>query len=60
MKFISQNYRESQTDWFGKRGISWRVTVAMGKGSTSEESCETLTLVMFLKAAIKIAVLCWL
>ena len=22
MKFLPQKYRESQTDWFGKRGIS--------------------------------------
>ena len=28
MKFLPRKYRESQTDWFGKRGISWHVTVA--------------------------------
>lgn len=27
MKFLPQKYRESQTDWFGKRGISWHVSV---------------------------------
>ena len=27
MKFLPQMYRESQTDWFGKRGISWHVSV---------------------------------
>ena len=25
---LSRKYRESQTDWFGKRGIPWHVTVA--------------------------------
>lgn len=28
MKFLPRKYRESQTDWFGKRGIPWHVTVA--------------------------------
>lgn len=27
MKFLPQMYRESQTDWFGKRGISWHISV---------------------------------
>ncbi|XP_028513184.1 uncharacterized protein LOC114574537 [Exaiptasia diaphana] len=27
MKFLPQYYRESQTDWFGKRGISWHISV---------------------------------
>ena len=27
MKFLPQRYRESQTDWFGKRGISWHISV---------------------------------
>ncbi len=27
MKFLLRKYRESQTDWFGKRGISWHISV---------------------------------
>ena len=27
MKFLPQRYRESQTDWFGKRGLSWYISV---------------------------------
>ena len=27
MKFLPQRYRESQQDWFGKRGISWHISV---------------------------------
>ncbi|PFX29456.1 hypothetical protein AWC38_SpisGene5756 [Stylophora pistillata] len=27
MKFLSQRYRELQIDWFGKRGISWHISV---------------------------------
>lgn len=27
MKFLPQRYRESQTDWFGKRGLSWHISV---------------------------------
>ncbi|KAK3745613.1 hypothetical protein QZH41_003631 [Actinostola sp. cb2023] len=29
MKFLPQKYRESQSDWFGKRGISWHVSVVV-------------------------------
>ena len=28
MKFIPQRYRESQSDWLGKKGISWHISVA--------------------------------
>ena len=28
IKYLQRKYRESQTDWFGKRGIPWHVTVA--------------------------------
>ena len=31
MKFLPRKYRESQSDWFGKRGISWHIAVAMTK-----------------------------
>ena len=31
MKFIPQKYRASQADWFGKRGISWHISVAYRK-----------------------------
>ena len=27
MKFLPQRHRESQADWFGKRGISWHISV---------------------------------
>ena len=27
MKFLPQKYRESQADWFGKRGVSWHISV---------------------------------
>lgn len=29
MKFIPQRFRESQSDWFGKRGISWHISVVV-------------------------------
>jgi len=31
MKFIPQKYRESQSDWFRKRGISWHISVVYRK-----------------------------
>lgn len=31
MKFLPRKYRESQSDWCGKKGISWHIAVAMTK-----------------------------
>ena len=31
MKYLPRKYRESQTNWFGKRGILWHITVAFRK-----------------------------
>ena len=33
MKYLPRKYRESQTDWFGKRGIRWHISVAFRKVS---------------------------
>ena len=38
MKFVPQSHRESQTDWFGKRGISWHITVVARKKKGIVES----------------------
>ena len=31
MKYFPRKYRESQTDWFGKHGIPWHISVAFRK-----------------------------
>ena len=36
MKFVPKKFRESQRDWFGKRGISWHLTVAIRKSTAGE------------------------
>ena len=35
MKFLQFKYREKQSDWFGKRGLSWHVStvISMDKNS---------------------------
>ena len=33
MKYLPKRFRESQTDWFGKRGLPWHITVATRKGN---------------------------
>ena len=42
MKCLPGKYRESQFDWFGKRGNSWHIAVAMTK---REDCLELLTFV---------------
>ena len=38
MKFLPTKYQESQSDWFGKRGISWHVSVVARKVNGRFES----------------------
>ena len=47
MKYLPRKYRESQTDWFGKRGIPWHVTVATRRVG---EEMEMLTFVRIFQA----------
>lgn len=41
MKFLPRKFRESQADWFGKRGISWHITVATRRTLSNEFECMT-------------------
>ena len=47
MKYLPRKYRESQTDWFGKCGIPWHVTVAT---SREGEEIKMLTFVHIFQA----------
>ncbi|CAB4000825.1 RNA-directed DNA polymerase from transposon X-element, partial [Paramuricea clavata] len=49
MKFLPRKFREAQSDWFGKRGISWHITVAMRR--SDEEIWKWLLLYIYLKSA---------
>ena len=44
MKFLPRKHRESQTDWFGKRGISWHITVAIHRAEV-DQKFHTMTFV---------------
>ena len=47
MKYLPRKYRESQTDWFGKRGIPWHVTVATRR---ERDEMQMLTFVHIFQA----------
>ena len=36
MKFEQTRFREKQSDWYGKRGLSWHVSSVISKGSSSD------------------------
>ena len=36
MKYLPRKFRESQTEWYGKRGIPWHTAVAMIRGTGGE------------------------
>ncbi len=43
MKFLPRKYRESQSDWLGRRGLSWHLTVVLRRNQSGD--FETLTFV---------------
>ena len=47
MKYLPRKYRESQTDWFAKRGIPWHISVAFRKVS---DQLQMLTFVHVFQA----------
>ena len=38
MKYLPREYRDSQSDWYGKRGISWHISVAVRRRNNQLES----------------------
>lgn len=44
MKFLPRKYKESQTDWFEKRGIVWHITVAIHRAELDQ---KFLTMTLF-------------
>ena len=42
MKSLPRKYRESQSDWFGKRGLSWHITVAT-RCQSQDQGFEMMT-----------------
>ena len=38
MKFLPRKYRESQSDWFGKRSISWSICIVVRRQADQFES----------------------
>ena len=51
MKFLPTSYRETQRDWFGKKGKPWHITVATLKADN--ENIEVLDLILSHKIKLK-------
>ena len=47
MKFLPWKFREAQSYWFGRRGISWHISVALRR---SEVGYETMSFVHIFQA----------
>lgn len=41
MKYLPRKFRESQTNWFAKRGIPWHIAVALRRGTDSQMEMMT-------------------
>lgn len=53
MKYLPQSFRESQSEWFGKQGLSWHVSCAFfpekEKESDGEKTFEIMSYVHLVK-----------
>ena len=49
MKYLPRKYREDQLDWFGKRGISWHISVCFRRNA---EELQSLTFVHIFESQI--------
>lgn len=49
MKYLPRKFRESQSDWFGKRGIPWHIAVAFRR--TDRGDMKMMTLVHVFEAS---------
>ena len=47
-KYLPRKFRESQTDWFAKRGIPWHITVAFRR---ADNNMDMMTFVHLFKAS---------
>ena len=47
MKFEQGRFREKQSDWYGKRGLSWHVSSAISKGSSTDTVTVTTYVHLF-------------
>ena len=42
MKFLQLRYREKESDWYGKRGLSWHISSVVSSSQNQEEDAECL------------------
>jgi len=57
MKFLPRKFRESQSDWFTRRAMSWHITVATQAG---RKQLQMMTFVHVFQPATKTAAQCFM
>ena len=48
MKYLPHTFREAQSEWFGKQGISWHVTCALMKSDDPDERYKIMSFIHLL------------
>lgn len=53
MKWLPKRFRETLSEWFGKKGISWHVSAFITCTENTDAEFEVIGILIFRKAAVR-------